>query len=256
MPQYLRLRQICLVARELEPAVRQLCQTFGVEVCERSPGIARHGLTNAVIPFGPTFMEVVAPFKEDTTAGRYLDRIGGDGGYMVILDSDDALRWRAHFATIGVRIAQKLEYPTYQASQLHPRDVGGTLMSIGHDTGGDDLWGDWHAARKEWKKYVHSERVTAIAGVVMQSDEPRRLAERWSQVLCKPVHDDASGLHVHVDNAKLYFVQQTDGRGETMSGLDIKVADKAAILAGARQCGLEVTDDTVTLCRIRFRLIA
>ncbi len=258
MSEYLRLRQICLVAGELEPAVEKICRVFGVEVCERSPGVARHGLVNAVMPFGSTFMEVVAPMPgkapADTTAGRYLQRIGGDGGYMVILDSDDALRWRAHLEAVNVRVAQKLEYPTYKASQMHPKDVGGTLMSIGHDTGGDDLWGDWHAARKDWKKFVHIERVTAIDGVEMQSDDPQRLAKRWGEVLVRPANTDATGLHLYLDNARVHFVEDTNGRGETMSALTIQVADKRAILAAAADCGLRTEGDSLYLCGLRWDL--
>lgn len=259
MAEYLRLRQICLVARDLEAVTAQICKTFGVEVCMRSPGVNRHGLNNTVTPFGPTFMEVVAnqPDKalEDTTAGRYLLRIGGDGGYMVILDSDDALRWRPHFEKVGVRIAQDLDRPTYRAAQMHPKDVGGTLMSIGHDVGGDDLLGDWHAAGKDWKKFMHTERVAAIAGVTMQSDDPKRLAARWAEIWKKPVHDDASGLHVHTDNCKFYFVADKNGRGETMAGLDIKVNDKAAVLKGAREAGVPMDGETLRICGLDWRLI-
>ena len=179
MPQYLRLRQICLVAHDLEPVVDQLCQTFGVAVCHRDPNVNKHGLHNALMPFGNTFMEVVAPLPGkapgETAGGRYMQRIGGDCGYMVIMDHEDVKPFREHVAAIGVRIANKLDYPTYQGTQLHPKDVGGTIMSIGHDDHGDDIRGDWHAAGKDWKQFVHTERVESIVGVETQSDDPQRL---------------------------------------------------------------------------------
>jgi hypothetical protein len=40
-----------------------------------------------------------------------------------------------------------------------------------------------------------------------------------------------------------------------MSGLDIKVNDRAAILAGAKQAGLETDGDVVKLCGVRWRLL-
>jgi hypothetical protein len=49
--------------------------------------VGRFGLTNAVFAVGDTFVEVVAPTQPDTTAGRYLKRRGGDGGYMAIFRS-------------------------------------------------------------------------------------------------------------------------------------------------------------------------
>ena len=96
---YLRLRQICLVASELEPVVDDLCAVFGVKVCHRDPEVGQFGLHNALMPFGSSFLEVVAPQREGTAAGRYLERRQGDGGYMVILDSEALPRWRANGAT-------------------------------------------------------------------------------------------------------------------------------------------------------------
>lgn len=259
MTEYLRLRQICLVARDLEAVTEQICKTFAVEVCMRSPGVHRHGLNNTVMPFGPTFMEVVAnqPGRPlaDTTAGRYLLRIGGDGGYMVILDSDDALRWRPHFEKVGVRIAQDLDRPTYRAAQMHPKDVGGTLMSIGHDTGGDDLMGDWHAAGRDWKNFLRTGRVTAIAGVTMQSDDPARLAARWAEIWRKPVQRGASGPQIDIDNCRFDFVPDRNARGETMAGLAIRVKDRAAVLGGAKEAGVPVSGGTLKLCGLEWRLV-
>ena len=126
---YLRLRQICLVARELEPVVDDLCAVFGVKVCHRDPEVGQFGLHNALMPFGSSFPEVVAPQRDGTAAGRYLERRQGDGGYMVILDSEALPRWRSHVAAIGVRIAAPLALGDYEGMQLHPRDTGGGSLS-------------------------------------------------------------------------------------------------------------------------------
>ena len=259
MSEYLRLRQICLVAASLEPVADDICAVFGVEVCHRDPNVNRYGLHNALMPFGPTFIEVVAPLPgkgpAETAAGRYLQRLGGDGGYMVIMDCEDALRWRAWFESLGVRITNKLEYPRYTGNQLHPKDVGGTLMSMGHDINGDDLWGNWNAAGDHWKEHVRRERVECIAAGRTQTDDPLRLATRWGQVLRRPVQQDGSGIHVDLDNAPLHFVAPRNGRGETMQGLDIRANDVPAILAAARARNLPTGPDTLVLCGIEWRLV-
>ena len=92
MSTYLRLRQLCLVAAQLEPVVDDLSAVFGVEVCHRDPAVGQFGLHNALLPFGTSFVEIVAPVTEGTTAERYLERRKGDGGYMVILGSDSLSR--------------------------------------------------------------------------------------------------------------------------------------------------------------------
>ena len=79
---WLRLRQIALVARELAPIEKDLIDVLGIEVCFRDPGVAHFGLENALFPIGNQLLEVVAPVQENTAGGRYLERRGGDGGYM------------------------------------------------------------------------------------------------------------------------------------------------------------------------------
>lgn len=139
---FLRLRQLCLVAADLEPVVTDLCVVLGVSVCHRDPAVARFGLHNALMTMGTDFVEVVAPLHAGTAAGRYLERRGGDGGYMVILDTDDIAPWRTHLAEISVRIAADLAHGAYAGLQLHPRDTGGALLEINTTRGnGPDPYG-------------------------------------------------------------------------------------------------------------------
>ena len=105
----IRMRQICLVARRLEPVVEQLQSVLELPVCHRDPGVGKYGLENALFPVGDGFLEVVAPVREGTTAGRYLERRGGDGGYMVILQCDDLDAARERVKSEGVRIVDQFD---------------------------------------------------------------------------------------------------------------------------------------------------
>ena len=100
---YLRLRQLCLVARELEPTLRDLGRIFGLAICYRDGNVAKYGLVNALFPIGTSFLEVVAPTTPGTAAGCYLERRRGDGGYMsswiaTISSAADAMSRRSAFA--------------------------------------------------------------------------------------------------------------------------------------------------------------
>ena len=85
---WLRLKQIACVAQQLAPVEQEICDILGLRVCFRDPGVSYFGLENALFPLGNQLLEVVAPTKEGTAAGRYLDRRCGDGGYMVITQCD------------------------------------------------------------------------------------------------------------------------------------------------------------------------
>lgn len=58
-----------------------------------------------------------------------------------------------------------------------------------------------------------------------------------------------------LNNVGIRFVEATDGRGPGLGGLDLKVADRSAILAAAKARNAYVSDDEVHVCGVRFRLI-
>lgn len=251
---YLRLRQICLVARELEPVVDDLCAVFGVKVCHRDPEVGQFGLHNALMPFGSSFLEVVAPQRDGTAAGRYLERRQGDGGYMVILDSEALPRWRSHVAAIGVRIAAPLALGDYEGMQLHPRDTGGALLEINSTLNGASLEGPYWPAGPHWRDAVATDRVSGIAGAVLQGDDPAALARKWGEILQRPATQEQADWQVQVDNATLRFVDATDGRGEGLAAVTVSARDADAIRAIAKARGLSHDASSVTVCGVRFEL--
>jgi hypothetical protein len=252
----LRLRQLCLVAQQLDPVVDELCAIFGVEVCHRDPAVAAFGLRNALMPFGTSFVEVVAPVAEGTAAARYLQRRGGDGGYMVILDTGSLGPWREHVASVGVRIAADLANGDYAGLQLHPRDTGGALLEINTTRGGDDLQGPYGPAGPYWQSAVRTQCVTAVVGAALQSDDPQGLAQRWGRILQRPPVLRGPGAELALDNAVLRFVRNEDGRGEGLAAIDLQVRDVPAVLARAALRSHRTGADSVDVGGARFTLRA
>ena len=248
-----RMRQICLVARELAPVVEDFREAFGLVVCHRDPGVGKYGLENALFAVGGNFLEVVAPLREGTAAGRYLDRRAGDGGYMVITQCEDLAPRRRRCETLGVRIANEIVHPDYQEIQLHPRDVGGAMLSFARQEGAHTPDSPWHPAGGRPTPGVAAPLLTELVGAELQSEAPDRLAQRWSDVLDLPLTRDARARPViALDDARLRFVPASDGRGEGLAGLDVQCTDPSRALTAARMAGLPVHDDTVIICGIRF----
>jgi len=253
---YLRLRQICLMAGALEPAVTDLAEVLGLAVCYRDPNVARYGLVNALLPVGDAFLEVVAPTEPGTAAGRYLERRRGDGGYMVIIDCDDIERRRRHMATIGVRIANPLTYADYVGLQLHPRDTGGAMLELNHTPGGEALDGPYHPAGPDWQRFRRRDRTRALLAAELQSPDPAALARRWGQILEREARPAADGaVEIALDLGRLRFVAERDGRGEGLAALDLAVTDPAPIKAAAEKRGCAIDADQVTICGTRLRLV-
>lgn len=253
---WLRLRQLALMAQELAPVVDDMRDVFGLEVAYRDPTVAAFGLENALFPVGNQFIEVLAPIREGTAGGRYLERRKGDGGYMVILQCDDHAPRKRRVAELNIRKVMEQDDPEYRLMQLHPRDTGGSFLEIDVQVGGEDVNGPWHPAGRNWHSAVRTEVVRAIAAAEIQSPEPAQLAARWSEIVDLPVKEDTNGQStLHLDNAGIRFVDDTDGRGEGLGGIDLVVADRERLLAAAERRGRRISDDVVVICGVRFRLL-
>ena len=255
----IRLRQIALVAEKLEPVVNDLKAILGLEVCFVDPAVGHFGLENSLFPIGNNFLEVVAPIKDNTAAGRYLKRRNGDGGYMVICQCDThetQLARKARAAELGVRIVFEHEEDGFRAMQLHPADTRGAFFEIDWDAKmePEGHWGP--AGGGKWPAYKRTKIITGYTAVELQSAEPQALAERWSSIAEIPLQQDTQGRTIMpLENANVRFVEMTDGRGEGLSGIDVTVADRGWLLRVAEERGCRVSDDQVMICGVRFDLV-
>ena len=164
----MRLRQFVWVAEKLKPVEEAICDVLGVDVCYNDPGVGKFGLENSLMPLNGNLLEIVAPVQEGTTAGRYLERRGGDGGYMVILQCDDALAERERISGLGVRDVWRHDGDNYAATHFHPADVPGAILSIDSMTPGEDWHQElatWQWAGPDWQRCVRTDVSQALVGV-------------------------------------------------------------------------------------------
>jgi catechol 2,3-dioxygenase-like lactoylglutathione lyase family enzyme len=252
----LRLRQICLVAADLDRAERELTEVLGLEVCYRDPGVGRFGLHNFLLPIGDQFLEVVAPLREGTAAGRYLERRAGDGGYMVILQCGDVQAYHERMHRLGVRLViDGTERGGDSIGiQLHPKDVPAAMVELRWNAGADEPLPPWEPAGHDWQKARRTDVVDAIRAAELQADDPTSLAARWADVLDRPTAADGTARVIALDDATLRFVPAVDGRGEGLGGLDLHANDPERALRAAEARGCRLDGDTILLCGTRFRL--
>jgi len=255
----IHLRQICLVANDIDASVAQLRNVLGIKSCHEDDAVAQWGLVNNLMPVGTDFLEVVVPTEPNTAAGRYLDRRDGDGGYMVITQADNAqtqAQCKARALANQVRVAFERDRPDYHLLQLHPADMVASFLEI-DSAPTDDFAGNWHpAGGTGWEKDVDQSRTVAFTGVDLQSSDPEALATRWSTVLGQPVVNKDGVPAVELANASLMFVPERDNRGPGLSAVSVSVKDQDAILRAAREHDAYVNDDCVLLCGTYFNLHA
>jgi hypothetical protein len=247
----MRIRQIALVARELEPVVADLCAVLGIEVSLRDPGVAEFGLHNAVMPIGDTFLEVVSPVRAGTSAGRFLERRGGDGGYMVILQTDDLAGDRRRAESLGVRVVFSAALSDIATVHLHPRDLGGAIVSLDQARPPES----WRWAGPGWERAMRTDTVRRIVGAELQAKDPAALARRWSDVLGRSVSWDGADVHeIALDGGVIRFVPPRDKRGDGLTVVDLEVADPDRARRIAKERGLSPDGTRIEICGVRFRL--
>ncbi len=253
----IQLRQICLVARELEPVLEDLTDILGINRCYVDPGVGVFGLENTLMPIGRNFLEVVAPVQENTAGGRYLDRRNGDGGYMVITQADSResqQQVRQNALDNGVRVAHESQRGDWNMCQLHPGDLIASFFEIESD-GYNDFQGYWNpVGGTGWEDKVKQDVTVDYRGVELQSKDPVALAELWGKVAGLPVERRGADLAMEFNNATIRFVEEKDGRGPGLGGLDIAVVNRQHVLERAAARGCYVSDEQVNICGVRWYL--
>ncbi len=207
-----RLRQVALVAVDGARAAARLQEAFGWDEPFHDPGVGHFGLVNSVFAVGDTFVEVVAPLQPGTTAGRYLERRGGDSGYMAIFQVPDLVAARRRIADAGARVVWAADLDDIAGTHLHPKDVPGALVSVD--------WAEppesWRWAGPAWTGKAPPHRPGGIAGLTVEVDDPVGAAARWAEVLGMTASAEGPDAVVRLDEAGqlLRFVPAASGRGE------------------------------------------
>ena len=156
---------------------------MGLEVCYRDGNVEKYGLVNALLPVDTILLEVVAPFRDGTAAGRFIEKTEGRGGYMAIFCCDDPDAHGARANAMGVRTANRITHAPYLGVQLHPRDCRAAFIEFNHTDGSDDVLGTYPPAGPDWQKHIKKEVTQAITGVEMESPDPAGLAEHWGKII-------------------------------------------------------------------------
>ncbi len=250
----MRIRQVALVARALAPVTDALRAVLGLGEPFHDEGVGVFGLCNSVLALGDQFLEVVSPVRDDVTAARFLARRGGDGGYMVILQTEDDLEThRARLAAHGVRVVWEVALPDIATIHLHPRDLGGAIVSLDRPLPARS----WRWAGPGWEEKGAASDARRIVGVDLQSDEPEALARRWAEALgLAPPERDGAAFRLGLEGGDLAFHPLADDRGPGVAALRLTIRDPQAARRRAEERGLVDDAGRVRIGGMRLDLAA
>ncbi|KAH7346614.1 hypothetical protein BKA65DRAFT_595091 [Rhexocercosporidium sp. MPI-PUGE-AT-0058] len=270
-----RLRQIALVAENLEKARHLLTTVIGTEVIFEDPAVEQWGLKNILVPIGGDIIEVVSPFLPTAPATRHLTK-HGPGGYMLIMQTHhpSALKRLANIK--AHHLAQPIfthSTPESDMVQYHPKGIpGGVIPELDshreHPEHPDPLrerFSPWHAAGPGERYAVYREGMRRAGGLWLVSVMVRLkdgdggvegAARRWEDVF--GVQRGEGSGEVVFTNAKMQFLRGEQGRKDGLVEVGIAVEGRGmrdGILARAREEGLGVEGDVVDMLGISWRFM-
>jgi hypothetical protein len=185
-----RLRQAVLAARDLDAVTDRLRRTLGLGEPYADPAVAHFGLRNAVFTLGDTFLEVVSPIRPDTSAGRLLERRGGDCGYMLMFQVEDLAAVRERARGEGVREVFEVSVDDMSEVHLHPADMRAAIVSMSQPNPPDS----WRWGGPDWSSRSAAVQITGATITVAQ---PVGVAARWEAILDQPFKE--VGVRVSAD---------------------------------------------------------
>lgn len=237
------IRQVAVVAQNLAQANTELKALLGAKQAFSDPGVGEFGLHNTVIATGNSFVEVVSPRPSElpaspTAAGRMLERRGGDCGYMVLFQVDDLAPVSERVEAGGIRKIWQTERAEVSAFHVHPKDVGGAIVSFDEMRPADD----WIWAGPDWQAH-RAEKTGDLRSCTIEVLDPTATADVWAGLLgTKAGHGDLMSVIVMDDGAEVRFSKAADHppRGLISFSLASLLSDPDSLTV-VPICGVEVS---------------
>ena len=238
----MRLRQLVFVSKERDRLAKEICDVFDLKEAYNDPGLISFGLKNVLIPLNDTFFEIVMPVQENTTAERFFEKIGGEGGYMIIVDVKNFEQENERVENSEIKIVwngnRQEEGIHARTIHLHPKQVGGAILSLDKMIPEDE----WLWAGTNWKEHINKSLVDCISGVILQSSDPNKLCSQWELALGKK-RDSSSALNISLDQSNISFIKDLSSEEDKIYAFVIKTLDREAVIENAKLKGFLINGE-------------
>ena len=135
-----------------------------------------------------------------------------------------------------------------QSLHLHPKQVGGAILSI-------DCMNppsSWLWAGTEWEKDINKSLVSHLSGINIASPQPNSLLANWEKALGRKRSTEGSSINLSGSN--INFVMNNQSSSEYLSAFQIHTAKRSSVERRAEKRGF-FKDDNIHLGGIDFLLV-
>ena len=217
-----RVRHYVIAAKDMDAVCGQLYKLLDVEPVDKPPGnepTLAFGFRTKMIRVGTTLIEVVSPIREKHQLQDFFVERGGDGGFMVVMQTydDDALLARA--AAAGHKLA--FEIPNFMGQHLMQFDYKtfGTRFEFYKYTPEDNWWGTPLNGEYNDPKVAED-----ILGAEVAVENPASIAETAASTFL----GKRDGASVTFIDRRIDFVEPV-GKARGLTAIYLKARDRSRV---------------------------
>lgn len=177
-PSWAILRQVVIATTDHAGDVAAMRAAFGLGEGFGDPELVHLALLDATMPVShQRYLEVIGPENDTAVVSKWLNKIGGRGGYVLAVQHPDPDAVRARAQRRGVRVPIDTTALGHTVIQMHPQDVGLLLEVDGIADDSAWFWDDVDPGPEP------GALIDAIVGVEVPVADPVATNELWHDLL-------------------------------------------------------------------------
>ena len=135
-----------------------------------------------------------------------------------------------------------------QSLHLHPKQVGGAILSIDNMKPASS----WLWAGTDWEKDINKSMVSHLSGVNVCTPNPNNLLSNWERALGRK--RSVNGTSIDLSGSSINFVMNTQSQSEHLSGFQIHTSNRLDLENRAASRGFLINNN-IHLGGVDFLLV-
>lgn len=227
----IRIRHYVIATHDMNFVCDQIYEVLGLPPTPKKegPGVTEaFGFYSTMIRVGTTMLEVVQPIKNDHLLSRWFVENGGDGGFMVVLQTFDADALKARAKAENLTLTRDMRFKGQHMLQFDYKHFA-THFELYKYTPEEDWWGNPRTG-----PYGESRVATDIIGCEVAVEDPAAISAQIARLFV----GQQTGTQVRLDDRFVDFTPVQGGK-RGLTTLHLKARDKLRVGDWARIGGVK-----------------
>jgi catechol 2,3-dioxygenase-like lactoylglutathione lyase family enzyme len=167
---------VAIIVRDIEQSLKLWTGAFGLEECRRDD-LTTFGLSNALLPVGDQFIELLQVEDAGSSGARFLER-RGEGLYILVLEGSDIAGLERHLEENQIPVVYRIDREGYHCVHIHPKAMNRAFVTVDDPMGP----GRWPPAGDDWQKHVRTDVLSSILTVGLLTENADADVGRWHRL--------------------------------------------------------------------------